>query len=223
MTGDVLDDPNGFPVTTAPGNERNAALAWNGVNYQVAYEVNEEAGWFDYTPRDVYGTRVDHNGVVLEPASFPIEYEERQELLPAVAGGAGESVVVSSVFRSEAPYASYRLSARVLGDGSTGIPESAEDTGGTSGIHLAGSYPNPGLGSSRIRFTLPAPTAVSLSIYDVSGRLVRRLVDGQMPAGEHDIQWDGSDGSGHEVATGLYLYRLDAEGHRRTGKAALIR
>ena len=63
----------------------------------------------------------------------------------------------------------------------------------------------------------------SLSVFDVSGRLVRRPVDGQMPAGEHDVLWDGHGGSGHEVAAGLYLYRLEAEGYRSTGKVALLR
>ena len=47
-----------------------------------------------------------------------------------------------------------------------------------------------------------------LAVCDVAGRLVRTLIDGFVPAGEHEAAWDGRDEAGAEVASGVYLYRL---------------
>jgi hypothetical protein len=77
---------------------------------------------------------------------------------------------------------------------------------------LQGSVPNPFRASTEIRFDLPRPSALSLRVYDVGGRLVRKLVDGSMPAGRHRVGWDGRDDSGSRVSTGIYFCRLRADG-----------
>ena len=73
---------------------------------------------------------------------------------------------------------------------------------------LEQNYPNPFNPSTTIRFALPEAGAVSLSIYDPMGRLVRTLVSGEIPAGSHRVVWDARDDSGVRVASGLYLYTL---------------
>ena len=57
----------------------------------------------------------------------------------------------------------------------------------------------------------------------MKGRLVRVLVDKNLPAGSGSVQWDGKDGSGHDTASGVYSVVLQADGQQRSQKATLIR
>jgi hypothetical protein len=76
-------------------------------------------------------------------------------------------------------------------------------------VYLQRNYPNPFTGATTIAFGLPTESRVRLAIYDVSGRCVRTMVDGTLPAAEHVLSWDRRDGAGHTVAGGVYLYRLE--------------
>ena len=64
---------------------------------------------------------------------------------------------------------------------------------------------------------------VSLSIYDLSGRVVTTLVDRRMSVGGHAEEWDARDNSGNPVATGVYFYRLTAGSRTLTRKAVLLK
>lgn len=75
---------------------------------------------------------------------------------------------------------------------------------------LAQNAPNPFRSPTRIAFAVAHPSHVSLRVYDLAGRVVRTLLDGEMPAGEQHVAWDGTDGGGRRVAPGMYLYRLRA-------------
>ncbi len=94
---------------------------------------------------------------------------------------------------------------------------------------LAQNYPNPFNPSTVIQYELDQPATVSLHVYDVNGRRLRRLVSGMRGAGVHDVQWDATDDAGVPVASGIYLYRLSVGGGENrpmdvlTGKMALIR
>ncbi len=72
------------------------------------------------------------------------------------------------------------------------------------------NFPNPFNPSTTISFDLPEARGVRLGIYAVDGSLVRTLVGGELPAGRHDIVWDGRDDRRQGVATGTYFYRLEA-------------
>ncbi len=88
---------------------------------------------------------------------------------------------------------------------------------------LQPNYPNPFNPSTTIRFSLARPGHASLSIYDVSGRLVRSLVDDTVDSGMHEIQWDGTNDRGNGTASGVYFYRLIADGFTRTRCLVLLR
>jgi len=71
------------------------------------------------------------------------------------------------------------------------------------------NFPNPFNPVTTISFRLAVPGAVRLSVYDVSGRLVRTLVDeGEMAAGDHQIVWNGLEQTGRAAAAGVYFYNL---------------
>jgi hypothetical protein len=84
--------------------------------------------------------------------------------------------------------------------------------------------PNPFRPGTEIRFDLPRSSSVELRIFDVSGRLVRVLVDDRsMPGGAHDVRWDGVDGSGRRTAAGVYFYKLQAGEFRSTRRMVKLR
>ena len=76
---------------------------------------------------------------------------------------------------------------------------------------LYDAYPNPFNPSTTIGYEIPYSMSVSLNIYDISGRLVRKLDNGIRNAGIHSIIWDGRDNFGNIVSNGLYIYRLDSD------------
>jgi hypothetical protein len=73
---------------------------------------------------------------------------------------------------------------------------------------LAQNVPNPFNPQTTIRFSVPEGSPVRLAVFDVTGRLVRTLVDGDMAAGRHSIIWDGRDAVGRDVASGVFVCRL---------------
>jgi cyclomaltodextrinase / maltogenic alpha-amylase / neopullulanase len=72
------------------------------------------------------------------------------------------------------------------------------------------NFPNPFNPQTTICFDLPAPSEVTLMIYDVLGRAVRTLISGAASGGVHHVIWDGRNDAGLAVAGGLYLCRMDA-------------
>jgi parallel beta-helix repeat protein/predicted outer membrane repeat protein len=88
---------------------------------------------------------------------------------------------------------------------------------------LAQNYPNPFNPSTRIPYTIERPAHVALSIYDVSGRRVRTLVDRVEDAGRHEREWDGRDETGNDVASGVYFVRLTVADRSFTTRAILLR
>ena len=79
-----------------------------------------------------------------------------------------------------------------------------------SDYKLSANYPNPFNPSTTFSFTLPLDKAVSVKVYDITGRLVQTLVNNvQHTAGAYEVSWDGTNASGHPVASGTYIYTLE--------------
>lgn len=77
---------------------------------------------------------------------------------------------------------------------------------------LLRNYPNPFNPLTTVAFTLDRDAQAKLRVYDVRGRLVRRLLDSYLSAGPRSVTWDGKDDSGRLVASGTYFLRLEAGG-----------
>jgi len=76
---------------------------------------------------------------------------------------------------------------------------------------------------STIRYSLPYATHVSLKIYDVSGRLVSKLVDGEVAPGVHELRWTGKDDVNRRCASGVYFVRFTADQYKASKKMVLIK
>jgi hypothetical protein len=89
---------------------------------------------------------------------------------------------------------------------------------------LLPSAPNPARDRTRLTFEVPREGLVTLRIFDAGGRLVRSLADGRaFPAGRQTLDWDLTDGNGRRVASGVYFYRLLAEGFAATRMLVVAR
>ncbi|HET9886042.1 MAG TPA: FG-GAP-like repeat-containing protein [bacterium] len=104
----------------------------------------------------------------------------------------------------------------------TASPTSVSTSATPAGFALLPPRPNPGRAPT-IAFQLPHLAQVRLSVYDLAGRLVARLVDGPRPAGLHSVQWLGTAGNGEKVAAGMYTLRMEAEWFREQRKIVLAR
>ena len=90
-------------------------------------------------------------------------------------------------------------------------------------LALHQNTPNPFNPSTTISFTLPERARVTLTVYDVQGRLVRTLVDEMAGEGYQERIWDGKDASGNPVGSGVYFYRLTAGDKTLTKKMVLLK
>jgi hypothetical protein len=88
---------------------------------------------------------------------------------------------------------------------------------------LSQNYPNPFNPQTSIRYALPQDAQVRLSVYNLLGQKVKTLVDEHQSAGHKTVWWDGKDEKGDQVASGVYLYRLEAEKFSEVKKMLLLK
>lgn len=192
--------PNGGEAF-APGD--TVTIQWTATDNDQVSTVDiyySENGGTDYT-------------LIADGEPNDLEYDW---VLPGIAS---DSMLVRVVAWDPAA-----LSGEDEGDGMFSV-QPATDAGDTPALATAlrQNFPNPFNPTTRIAYTLARSSRVALRIYDVSGRLVKTLVDGSMPAGNYEEIWNGTDNGGGRVASGVYFYRLSAPGFVSTRKMVLLR
>jgi hypothetical protein len=110
----------------------------------------------------------------------------------------------------------------------SGIEEPGEENSIPKALALGQNYPNPFNPSTVIPLSISSSDGageqhVKLSIFDLRGREVRRLIDRPMPEGNHKVHWDGKDTSGGTLPSGVYIYRLKSGNETETRKMILAR
>jgi hypothetical protein len=126
-------------------------------------------------------------------------------------------------FNSTNPAAGYQLSPVLATDVSpmTGVDQ--HDAKLPESFALLQNYPNPFNPTTIIRYDLPRQAHVKLVIYDLLGKAVATLVDAKEAPGFKNVTWNGLDGAGQRVASGIYLYRIEAEGFAASRKLTLLK
>ncbi|MGQ1785180.1 choice-of-anchor U domain-containing protein [Saccharicrinis sp. GN24d3] len=89
-------------------------------------------------------------------------------------------------------------------DTSTGINEES-----ISGFVLGQNYPNPFAGQTKIGYEIFNSSQLIIRVFNLAGQEVKTLVNQQMPAGKHEVVWDGRDNRGNQLRNGLYFYRME--------------
>ncbi|MFH1943712.1 MAG: T9SS type A sorting domain-containing protein [bacterium] len=174
------------------------------------------------------GFRHMHNGSPgtrrFQMYSGPVSlaYGDTQEVIIAMVGGLGSDRLASvSVMKH------YVKWARQLAQDNfqIGFKEEEEEPVAVvppQDFRLYTNYPNPFNAGTEIRYDLPVQRHVRLTVYNILGRAVKVLVDCVQEAKSYAIQWDGMDGRGRAVPSGIYLYRLDLGSVVLTRKMLLV-
>lgn len=116
------------------------------------------------------------------------------------------------------------IGADSVGCRTTAVAEAEGE--GVPEFYLAPNVPNPFNPATRLSYRIPGgveATRVRLDIYDVTGRRVRTLVDGDQPAGIYDVIWDGTGEDGVRVTSGIYFCRLSWNGKSQTTRMVLLK
>ena len=88
---------------------------------------------------------------------------------------------------------------------------------------LLPSYPNPFNVQTTLRFVLGQEKLIELIIYDILGQYLRTVASGHFSAGSHQINWDGRDGRGRALTSGIYFYQLESHNRLETHKMVLLK
>jgi hypothetical protein len=90
-------------------------------------------------------------------------------------------------------------------------------------FQLFQNYPNPFNPSTTLEYEIPKSGLVEINIFNIQGRLVKRLENSVRPAGIQKIMWNGQDNNGAKVASGVYFCQVKFEGNAFTKKLLLIK
>jgi hypothetical protein len=155
---------------------------------------------------DAEGRWAVNLGNVKEPTTGePFLYRAGQMVEVMAAGGPLGGVVVQGVLTEANPQ-------RIDGTVVTGVPEEAVEASGVPATFtLEQNIPNPFNAGTVVTYRLPALAHVVVRIYNLAGQEVSTLVDRTEVAGDYRVWWDGRDTEGQEVASGIYIVRLQAE------------
>lgn len=141
-----------------------------------------------------------------------------EDFLQESAQGTWTMQVADAQFGGTGTFDTWGLNLLVTATGVASTPD------GTPAVtRLLGNSPNPFNPRTTISFETARQSRVAIEIYDVRGRLVRRLADRMFVVGRHTVVWDGKDSRGAEPASGIYFTRLRTEGSDEVRKMMLVR
>jgi len=124
----------------------------------------------------------------------------------------------STIYTGTCSYGVVKYKGEVVG-----VADSAPDLSLTGQVTLFQNYPNPLSQQTTIDYQIPSSGHVTLKIYNISGKLIKTLINKEQDAGYHKVRWDTKDELGQNVASGVYFYQLKLNGFKEIKKMALIR
>ncbi|MBI5470736.1 MAG: T9SS type A sorting domain-containing protein [Ignavibacteriae bacterium] len=214
-SGSIIWSANGIPICTASNDQDWANPISDGNGGAIISWEDERAGG---TSRNVYAQRVNANGAVQWTAngvatSTASGYKSFSQILPV---GTGDAIITWGDERSGSDDRNI-YAQRINANGSLTSVRFAEES--PSSISLEQNYPNPFNPSTRIRFSVAlgngrrgessdglfSEEKVLLKVYDLLGREVATLVNENLSAGSHHVQFNAQG-----LASGVYIYRLTA-------------
>ena len=107
--------------------------------------------------------------------------------------------------------------------GPTAVEEDQSRRGFPTQPQLLQNFPNPFNPNTAILYQLPVGAEVQLTIYNMAGQVVRRLVNEVQQAGRYRVVWDGRDATGRQVGSGVYLYRLRAGSFEKMRRMVVVK
>jgi len=180
--------------------------------------------WSVYDPGQVVALDLAYStdGGDSFPHVIAVDLPNQSPYMWDVSAAVGDScaVMITVHYQGGSEYSNMTSSFFSIVDPDTDVEDGA---GVPQLVVLKQNYPNPFNPSTTISYSTHESRRVDLSVFDTKGRLVKRLVNDTVSAGEHSIQWLGLDEQGNRVASGLYFYCLDTGDCRRTMRMVLIK
>lgn len=130
---------------------------------------------------------------------------------------------VTAVNGADTCYETHQSNVMSIVAGGTGVEGNPYNGELITDIGLKQAAPNPFSQRTTIGYQIPEPGMVNLSIYNIQGQLVKILVNSVQPAGRYEARWDGRDHIGQKVSSGIYVYRLNADGRSFVKKMQYVR
>lgn len=225
---EIIGDPGVLSVLQPPAPVKSLATTFTvpseGVSWLVARATGPASRWH----------LIDANGLFAQTAPVYVTDKTSVELAEGAPQATGEPRVLAALFfldrlnDLEAEYAAHGYfpfaqsqeafnaaiwQARIFYNAmlgiSTGVPTPALRTP----WELKAVWPNPSGGATHVVYGVPhSGGSHQVAVYDAAGRAVRNLFSGTRPAGDYELEWDGHDGSGARVASGVYFVRIRAAG-----------
>jgi hypothetical protein len=177
---------------------KNTGSGWSAWSFVNKFKVSNDTFYFKI-PGSQLGTSVEYY-LAAQDIALPTS---KISTLPA--GGSGINPPGST-----APTTKFAFTV-----GTTGITKETEQP---LTYNLFDNYPNPFNPTTKIKFSLPENTFVSLKVYDITGKLVSELINSQFESGVYTI-----DFSANGISSGTYFYRLSTNGYTQVKKMVLIK
>jgi len=201
----VLSSGNDIPAPTIAScrdlsQTGEEVESYEGVLVKINNVTISSVNQYDWSVTDATGSEmlIDDDMATMAADNFMSDLEDGQEL-----------EYVMGIFNFS--FGTYKLQIRDLADlgPMVGIDDDVQVNPYEYVLHE--NFPNPFNPETQIRFSVGGQENVKLIIYDVMGRQVRTLVNGEsFHPGFHVVNWDGLDNAGHKVASGMYIYRIKA-------------
>jgi hypothetical protein len=211
---------DGIPVTTASNGQFAPQVAQDGSGGAFI-------AWYDSrngSTNDIFVHEVSQTGV-LNPSwdrnGLPVCTAPNTQQFPVLAKSTLGTAVMTWQDLRAGDLTTAAIFAQTTGaTGTTGVGDHASSGGG---LKLSAPRPNPSRGTTGLWLTLSATTGVNVEVLDVAGRHVATLASGMLPAGVHDLTWNGTTDRGGRVAAGVYLVRVQGPGFDRTQRIVRLR
>ncbi|MCH8328113.1 MAG: T9SS type A sorting domain-containing protein [Candidatus Marinimicrobia bacterium] len=204
--GDSNDEGGMFIANSQPAAGWSVDNLAPGVPAGLSLSTSTVAGEFSLAWDSSEDTDYQYNVV-------RVAYTSGGEVLLNVSGTSialtGANITVGSEFEVSVAAVDYNGNYSSFSIALNSVTLDLEDGMSLPGNYaLLANYPNPFNPSTVLQFELPRSDKVSLIVYDLTGREIRSLISSDLPAGHHRVVWDGRDGRGYGIATGVYFYRI---------------
>jgi len=159
-----------------------------------------------------YSTPIDTDySVVVSTGPYSLGPDETKYVAFAFVGGTSQSNLFENADSAQSIFDQIWY----------GIEES-DASGAVGGDIFAAPHPNPFVTRTYLSFTLNKSSRVKLRVYDITGQLVKTILDSECPRGTHNFFWDGTDNKGNLLPSGVYFYLLQTQNFRKTGKLIMF-
>ena len=218
-TGTLQWTLGGVAISTAVGNQSSSTMIPDGLGGAIiAWEDSLVGGTSNY---DIRAQRVNASGTAQwTPGSVAVSVADNEQRRPAIlADGSGGAIVAWEDFRNGS---NMDIFAMQIGPDGT-IPTGVGDTPPPAAVALTSNYPNPFSTETTFDLDLSVDADVVVDVYDVAGRRVRHVELGRLSAGSRTMAFNGAGDDGRHLSSGVYFYRVSANGATFTRKMVISR